>query len=226
MKKLITVLFVFTGFVMFGQKFSFGIKAGVNYSNVISDYPKDVAPIDINTFYKPGFQIGGFTEMKISEKFSLQGELLYLNYNYGSDFSYGYNQDSSENILFDTLEDLESKNSALSIPIVFKYYFIDKLALQFGPQFDYTFKEKGTRADYVGDSGAGDSWFEKGDFVKGEYSENINEFSWGLDVGLGYDLNEKMGLEFRYNYGFDKDNESYNTTLNNSIFQLNFQYKF
>ena len=225
MKKSILVLFVFASFATYAQRFSFGVKAGVNLTDVFFDYPMEHFPLTYRYFSKTGFQIGGFTEMKLSEKFSLQGELLYLNRNYDYDFYYPFIDENSGLIQFDALKDLNTKSSALSIPVIIKYYFIDKVALQFGPQFDYTFKSKGTGETFAGDAPHSGN-FDRGDFIKADFSENPNLFTWGMDVGIGYDLTEKMNLEFRYNHGFNYNHDSYDTTQRISTFQLNFSYKF
>ena len=70
MKKiLLTAAAVFALSYANAQDVKFGAKAGLNLSNFTGDVE--------NTSTKVGFQVGGFAEIKISEKFAVQPELLY-----------------------------------------------------------------------------------------------------------------------------------------------------
>jgi len=51
------------------QETKFGVKAGLNFSNFTGDVE--------NNSMKVGFHVGGLVNIKVSDKFSVQPELLY-----------------------------------------------------------------------------------------------------------------------------------------------------
>lgn len=61
------------------QEVTFGAKAGVNFANVTGDVE--------NADSKIGFHVGRIVEIAISEKFSIQPELLYSAKGYKSEFT-------------------------------------------------------------------------------------------------------------------------------------------
>ena len=70
MKKIIlSALAVFVFGFTNAQEVKFGLKGGLNVANITGD-------IEDNSS-KVGFHVGGFAEIKVSEKFSVQPELLF-----------------------------------------------------------------------------------------------------------------------------------------------------
>ncbi|WP_395043781.1 porin family protein [Flavobacterium sp.] len=111
MKKL---LFAAVAVIAFGsanaQETKFGAKAGLNMSNLTGD-------VEDNSM-KVGFHIGGFVNIGISEKFSVQPELLYNTG--GAKFTGG-----STNL------------SYLSIPVMAQYNITEEFSLEAGPQIGF-----------------------------------------------------------------------------------------
>ena len=73
MKKIILTSLMLCSAFAFSQEIKFGAKVGLNLSNLRGDYP---AGIDEHNA-KIGFNIGGFAEYEINDKFTLQPELLF-----------------------------------------------------------------------------------------------------------------------------------------------------
>ncbi len=94
----------------------------------------------------------------------------------------------------------------INIPVMAKYYVADAFSLEAGPQIGFLMSAKNGSLDY---------------------KEFCNSTDFGINLGAGYDLNEKMTLGFRYNMGMSdvlKDQQT--GTSQNSVIQLSFGYKF
>ncbi|MEH6535231.1 MAG: porin family protein [Psychroserpens sp.] len=110
MKNVLFVLFmIYFWNTTEAQEINFGIKGGVNFATLTGD----AGDLDSRT----AFHIGVITEIKISEKFSFQPELLY----------------SSQGAK-DSKFDEELKTNYLYLPLMLKYYIADGVSIQAGPQ--------------------------------------------------------------------------------------------
>jgi len=150
MKKLIVaVIAVIMGTTVYSQSLDLGIKLGANFANI-----SDVTDMSSKT----GFQGGVFAGIKFN-KVAIQGDILYSQQ--GAKFKLGD-------------FDLDYVN----VPIVVKYYLIQGLNIQAGPQFG----------------------FVVGDKTEEGYEYNKNDVS-GI-VGLGYDMPFGIRVDARYGMGF------------------------
>lgn len=157
-KVLLTVAAVCAFGLANAQDVKFGAKAGLNYST----FTGDVENVDA----KVGFQVGGFVEIKVSDKFSVQPELLYS--------SLGAKTD----ILGTTVT-----NSAdyLVVPVMAKYYVADKFSIEAGPQVGFLLSAK-LKAD-------GDSVDAKDAFESTDFGLNLGagfDFTENISAGLRY----------------------------------------
>lgn len=209
MKKIIlTIAVVLTANFVSAQDMKFGVKGGLNLSNVTGDG---------NPSMKVGIHFGGFMEYKVSEKFVIQPELLFSTQ--GAKFEYS---DSFEGESYS--ENSNYKLSYLNIPIMAKYYVSEKFSLEAGPQIGFLLSAKND-FDYSETFG-GETFSESGEV---DIKEFLNSTDFGINFGAGYDLNEKMSLGFRYNLGLtdiEKDLDPGASGSKNSVFQLSFGYKF
>ena len=148
----------------------FGVKAGANISTLAGN---DVNEAKSTT----GFFIGGLVDLPLSGNFHLQPELMY----------------SMEGAK-------DAKLSFVRIPIMAKYYIMDGLNVQAGPEV----------AIKVG----GDSGID-------EFTKSLD---YGLGIGAGYEM--PMGLfgEARYNLGLA--NIAKEGTINTASFQIGIGYRF
>lgn len=127
MKKIILVIIaVFFGLVnVDAQEIKFGAKAGLNLAFITGDNTEGFKP---NT----DFHFGVMAEWKISNKFSLQPELIYSG------------QGTDTNI---DSEGVISLNY-LNVPIIGKYYVTKGLSVEAGPQIGFLLSTKGGSINY------------------------------------------------------------------------------
>lgn len=156
MKRIALVVLVsFFGLSTYGQGIDLGVKLGANFSNISDAY-------ELEFESKTGFVGGIFLGIKFNEKLAIQSELLY----------------SQQGAKFDA-GDIDF--SYVSVPVLFKYYLIQGLNIQAGPQFGFVVDED--VPDVI------DNIIESNDFT-----------TTGV-VGLGYDLPMGLRVSARYNFG-------------------------
>jgi hypothetical protein len=212
MKKvlLMTAIAVFGLTNINAQEVSFGAKAGLNLASINGD---DVSELDSRT----SFHFGAMAEIKISEKFSVQPELLYSGQ--GAKF-----EDSYTDFGFDIREEVTIKYDYLNLPIMAKYYVSDGFSVEVGPQIGFLINAE---ADVdVSVSGPGVSETESG-------TEDIKDFTkgvdFGLNFGLGYKLKNGINFNARYNLGVSNINDgegSDDFNNQNGVFQISIGYFF
>jgi hypothetical protein len=205
MKKIIFAAVAVMAFTFSNaQNARFGIKGGLNFAN----FTGDTEGLDFKT--KVGFNIGGFVEVKLADKFYIQPELLY----------------STQGSIVDDVEvydgfdvyygDVQFKFNYINVPVMFKYYVADKFNLEAGPQIGFlvsaeaTVKVEGTKAT---------------ESVK----DNFETLDFGLNFGAGYDFTKNFSAGVRYNLGLANiaDTEPGDDgKVHNSVFSLSVGYKF
>lgn len=174
MKKLmVAVIAMFIGTTAFSQSIDFGIKAGANFASI-----SDVA----GTSNKTGFHAGAFAAIKYS-KIGIQADLLYSQQ--GTKFKFGD-------------FDLDYVN----VPVVVKYYLIQGLNVQLGPQFGFL----------VNDSVPSGS--------------DMNSMDVSGVAGLGLDLPLGIRLDARYNFGLTDVSKVSGAKGKNNVFALAVGYSF
>lgn len=189
MKKIIlTVAAVFAFGFTNAQETKFGLKGGLNLANFSGDIEDDSSLI--------AFHVGGFAEIKITEKFALQPEVLFSVQ--GADGDGG-----SFNL------------SYINIPVMAKYYVADKFNLEVGPQIGFLTSAKVKTGDV---SVEAKKLFNSTDFginFGGGY-----DFTPKLSMGLRYNL----GVANLFNDEF-KDALGSDVKVQNSVFSLSLAYK-
>lgn len=123
MKKISTIVAAFIVLVIQAnaQSFKAGIKVGTNVNKITGKSFKEQ--------FTYGYHAGVFTEIKLSNKFYLQPEVIFnqVNADTSSDFKKLYQVSAS------TVSNI--KLNYLSIPILLQYKLNKFLSLQAGPQF-------------------------------------------------------------------------------------------
>lgn len=240
MRKIILLGFMFCTLFGFSQEIKYGFKAGLNLSSLRGDYPTNTGNITFDNKSKIGFNIGGFAEYKINNKFSLQPELLISTQ--GGIFETKYNYHN--NTYGDYYEKVTqtTKLTNLNLPILLKYYVMEKLSLEFGPQIGFVVGAK-IKLDYVDSTNSSNNetielnGLQDGTFVSGgqtyQYKKGINTVDFSLNFGTTYNLTKNLFVQGRYNLGLSKvDKNSTNGSstnswnMKNSVFQLSAGYKF
>lgn len=152
MKKLLTLLFVLSLTTTFAQ---FGIKAGVDFATVKVK--------GFGSSSETGFFVGATYTAAVSDKFSIQPELLYVN-----------------------IKDLDF----LSLPVLAKFNVAEKFNLLAGPSLTYFLDAEDDEFQFHLDFGASYDIMSNLD-LNAKYSLMLKE-EWKLNgffVGLGYKFN-------------------------------------
>lgn len=169
----------------------FGFKAGYNLANFGGDVENNKA--------LSGFHLGGFVEIPVSEKFAIQPEILYSAQGAKSEYSetyMGYTINYKSELKFDYI----------NIPVMAKYYVMDKLAVMAGPQFGFLVKADANGLD-----------------VKDE----VKKFDFGVGVGANYYFTENIFAGARYNFGLSNiSDEGDDYKINNQVLQVSVGYRF
>lgn len=185
--KFIIAAFLLTSFsqVTFSQtsdndsddsaKLRFGIKGGVNFSNMNASNVK-------NNDYLTGFNAGIFAKIPFAGIFALQPELLYTTK--GAKLTYdNYFVNGSAKFNMNYLE----------LPVLLVINLSKNFNVHAGPYVAYLIDGKAT-------NDAGGTLF---DIQNNLNNKNYNRFDTGLAFGLGYDASN-FGIGVRYNYGMQK----------------------
>ena len=142
---------------------------------------------------RTGLHIGGVAEFKLSETFSVQPELLYSM------------QGSKED--FEGIE-VENKFDYLNIPIMAKYYLMEGLSIEAGPQVGFLMSAKAEDEDI---------------------KDGFKSIDFALNGGVAYDLPMGVFFQARYSAGLNNiyDGEgSDDYKITNNVISVSVGYKF
>lgn len=187
MKKLlmVTVIAVLSMNLTFAQDDSsdssgihFGVKGGVNFATLSKDEG-----------YKPdgltGFQAGVVVFIGISEKFSIQPEVLYSLQGFKYEEVEGFYSSKGT-----------SKMTYINIPVMAGYQIVNGLVVQAGPQFGVNIAAK---VDYI-DAGPGEVIEVTGE----DFKDDIKTMDIGFGFGAQYKLDFGLFFQARYVLGLNK----------------------
>lgn len=196
MKKTILTIMALGAFSFAAQAqtpdLKLGAKAGVNFANLTD--------ADMIT----SFHVGAVAEIFINDKFSVQPELLY---------SAQGASNKEQGIEF------ERNLDYINIPIMAKYYLMDGLSVQAGPQVGFLVKAESKI------SGGGES-------ITVDSKDNFQSVDFGLNLGAGYELPMGVFFDARYNLGLSKVNKKSEgemietKDIKNGVMQVSVGYKF
>lgn len=179
MKKIILSAFAVCAFAFSNaqdSKLSFGMKAGVNFSSVSGVKGTDGKDAKGRT----GFYVGGLAEYKISDKFSIQPEVLY------------------------SMEGAD-KNSLdyIRIPVMAKYEVVENLSILAGPSFAFRIAaenalvEKSTKSSDFG-LGFGAAYAFGNIFVDARYNLGLSDIK-DVPGGDAYKNNNiQLGIGYKF----------------------------
>lgn len=205
MKKMFLVVAVlFTGITATNAQTKFGIKTGVQIANLTGDDADDVSS-------KLGFNVGGYANIRLSEAFAFQPEVLFSLQ--GSKLDETYTDGTYTEVI-----DQKVNLNYINVPLMMKWYAYDGLNFEFGPQigFNVTAKSKG---DYSYSDGT-ESYSDSLDYD----IEDAETIDFGLNIGAGYELNN--GLNFGLRYGLGLTDVVKDSDVKNSVFSFGVGYTF
>ncbi len=190
---------------------AFGVKGGLNLSSMSIDEADDSNII-------PGFHAGFWGEIMLTEKFSLQPEILFsakgVKARYDSDF-----------LQFDVVNGETTLNlNYIDIPVYLKYYLAEDFSFHLGPYVGILLNAK-----YESEN-------EILDFIDLDETDDIDRdqfynVDYGLTGGLGFEL-EPFIFGFNYNIGLQPvaiEDEPMRTLLEdakNNVIQIFFGFSF
>ncbi|MEL0644823.1 porin family protein [Olleya sp. Ti.3.14] len=209
MKKLFTIAAVavlgMTG--VNAQDINFGAKAGVNFATVGGD----IEDVDART----SFHVGAVAEIMISDKFSVQPELMYSSQGFGSEYS--------DEILGTTVNYEETlKLDYINLPVMAKYYVTEGLSIEAGPQIGFLMS-----ADYEFEASAGGDSESESEDAK----DDFKSIDFGFGAGIGYKLDNGLNFSARYTLGLaniaeDAEEGESDFSIQNNVFQVSVGFFF
>lgn len=181
MKKIIFLFIIFSTTIVFSQKskldegIKLGIKGGLNVSNLMGDVE------DLDLGIRTSVHIGMLAEIIVSDKFSIQPELLYS----GQGATVGSNPGF-----------LRKKLNYITLPVMAKFPVLKGLYLETGPQVGFLIsakdktndsndKIKGIKTIDFGLNAGLNYEFKNGVFIQGRYNLGLT------DTGATGDANKR-----------------------------------
>ena len=145
------------------QLLRLGAKAGINYANLTGTNPENYKKDAITSYH-----IGLLAEIKLTEKFGIQPELLYS--------TQGASYKSA-------IKEFKNELGYLAIPVMAKIYLNNTFSLELGPQASFLLSEKDNvniedskTFDFAVAGGLGVK-ITKGIFVQARYGLGLTEVS-------------------------------------------------
>lgn len=206
---LICTLFLGVAVMAQSQKVKLGLKAGLNLANFNFDES------ELKLSNKTGFTAGFMVEIPMAKNFSLQPELLYSEQGSKTSFS---DKDVTNSHYKSTIT-----LNYLNIPVMLKYYVLQGLSVQAGPQIGILLKANNKYQDnFLG--------------YENHESFDLKDYSKGIDTsinfGLGYQFKDKIYTDVRYNISYssvfkEEDvNHFINNDMKNRVFMITIGYFF
>lgn len=215
MKKIIlAACLIFAAQLTSAQKINWGVKAGVGASTFTGD-------VD-NADPLLGYQGGVEAEIKLTQKFAIQPEVLFSAE--GGKTSFHYEDATGELNTNETV-----RLNYINVPVLAKYSFSKKFSLEAGPQFGFLVSAK-SKYDVKSDVG-GVLIDESG---TEDIKDNLNTFNVGAALGATYFVSENIFVQARAYQGLTKINKETdeetsgraNGKIRNAGVQLSVGYKF
>lgn len=179
----------------------FGVKAGVNYSNIIKDNGNN----NFKTDYLVGFNAGITLDIKLLENLAFTPEALYSTKGYKSSTTFG---------------DFTQTTHFIDIPILASIKLADKFNVVVGPQVSFLLS---TTNKFENGFGTTEQQIIEDD------ANRFKKSLVGGVIGFRYDLNSQFGINGRYALDFQKNNEngsSQTPEFKNQVYQVGIGLKF
>lgn len=186
MRFLFLVFFIIISSHVFGQSFNIGVKAGINSSHLTGTFSPKIG-IQYPKQGKLGAVFGAFGQYSLSEKFSLQTELLYSIE--GEVYEYYSTQSGTT-----ARESYDFTFYYVRIPIFLKYYPVRKFNIFAGPYVDYMIHAN-LRLEV-------ETELTK-DVLDTDINKAFSTWHYGISGGVGYEFDFGLSLDLRYTLGIN-----------------------
>lgn len=191
------------------QKVKVGLKAGLNLASLTFDEN------ELNSSDKTGFTGGFMVEIPMTKNFALQPELLYNQQGGKTSFS---DPDVNNSHYKSTI-----RLNYLNIPVMLKYYLMQGVSVQAGPQIGILLKANNKYQDnFLG--------------YENKESFNLKKYTTGIDTavnfGLGYQFKDNFYTDIRYNISYANvfkegdSNHFIDNDMKNRVLQITIGYLF
>ncbi|MEN7548723.1 porin family protein [Rapidithrix thailandica] len=204
-KTILTVAFALFAVVFAQAQVSGGLKAGLNLNNLNSS--QDGFDMDS----KLGYHFGAYLEANVSEKFSIQPELLFSAQ--GAKRSETY-EDFGIKISDDTKVNL----NYLNVPVLVKFNINEMFNIYAGPQAGFVLSAKTkSEVEAMGHS----------EETEVDIKDDMKSIDFGLTFGVGVNLPAGLNATLRYNLGLSdtRENDDEGDAIKNGVFQLSVGYR-
>lgn len=182
----------------------FGVKAGPQFTNLVGNDDVDVKS-------KFGFHAGAYANIRFSEQFAFQPEVLYS-------MQGAESEDSFTVMGVTTTDEDKIKLSYINVPLMMKWYAYDGLNFEFGPQVGFNVSAKSeSKRTITSDEG---TIVTEAD----EDMDDIETVDFGFNIGAGYEL--PNGLNFGVRYGLGLTEIAKDSDLKNSVISVGIGYSF
>jgi hypothetical protein len=212
MKKLIIMISAFTlaatacsaqdNDVNSTTRLRFGVKAGVNYSNVYDSQGQQ-----FQASPKLGLAAGAFLSIPVGKYLGIQPEVLFSQKGF-----------QATGVILDGTYSVTRTTNYLDIPLLFAFKPVPSLTILAGPQYSYLMKQTDVFTNGT-TTIAQEQTFENDNLRK-----NIFCFTGGLDINLGHIvLGGRVGWDIQDNNG---DGTSTTPRYKNVWYQATFGFRF
>ncbi|RKS98153.1 porin family protein [Chryseobacterium defluvii] len=201
----------------------FGIKAGGNAAS----FSEQVLSTKNQ---KIGFHAGVLVNIPLSQKFSLQPEVLYNEL--GARSVNSFSEVTTGSTTVKTQDEYTSSLHYISVPLMLQMKPAKNFYIEAGPEFSYFLNGKNKGESTVATTTGGVTTTQTASYSEDINKDDIKKFNVGLGLGLGYDFTPNFGINARYvnslthianNSGISEEAKNINT---NRVFQLGLNYKF
>ena len=186
----------------FREELQFGVKAGLNYSNVY-----DTKGEDFKADPKFGLAVGGFVSIPLGKYIGLQPELLFSQKGF-----------QATGIILGSTYKISRTTNYIDVPLFFSLKPSEFITVMAGPQFSYLIKQKDSFTS------SPTSFDQEQEFKNDNIRKNTLCFVFGGDINLKkIVLGARAGWDIQNNIG---DGTSTTPRYKNVWYQLTFGYKF
>lgn len=184
------------------EKLSFGVKGGVNFSNVYDSQGENFVADG-----KAGFVAGGFVTIPLGKIFGLQPEVLYSQKGF-----------KSSGTFLGTTYSMTRTTDFIDVPLLVSIKPVEFVSILFGPQFSYLVKQKDNF------TGGTLSSIQEQQFDNNDLRKNIFGLTGGADINIdNLVIGVRAGWDVKNNVGSDN---SSTPRYKNVWYQATLGYKF
>lgn len=170
-----------------------GFKAGVNFANLSG------SDVDGSPDSRTGFQAGIVAEVPFTERLSIQPELYY-----------SQQGATTKGEIMGSQIKMKMHLDYIHIAPIFKYYIIQGLNIQVGPQLGFNVNKDVTVETELGNDTSS--------------IDDVNDIDLDIVAGVGYKFDMGVFVNARYMHGFSK--VSKDNDVHNSVIQIGVGYMF